>query len=114
MKRISSLVVSLFLMEILNSPVLAAEKTVTLKVDGMTCQSCPYMVKTAVKKLKGITKIEVSLATKKAVVIFDDSLTNVEEITHATFNAGFPSEEDDGTANKVKTDKKAPVHRGSF
>jgi mercuric ion binding protein len=73
------------------SPALAADQTVTLKVDNMTCASCPYMVKTALKKVKGVSDIKVSLATKLAVVKFDDAKTNIEALTDATFEAGFPS-----------------------
>lgn len=87
----------------------AADKTVTLKVEGMTCESCPYMVKKAVKKLKGIQKIDVTLATQKAVVSFDDSQTSLEAITKATANAGFPSRLDDGTDAPANTDGKGPA-----
>jgi hypothetical protein len=31
------------------------------------------------------------LATKEAIVTFDDALTDIENLTQATANAGFPS-----------------------
>lgn len=69
----------------------AAEKTVNLTVKGMTCAACPYMVKSALKKVDGVTQIEVSLAEKRAVVTYDDTKTQVEALTDATLEAGFPS-----------------------
>lgn len=69
----------------------AGQRTVTLAVDGMTCSSCPYIVRSALLKVRGVERAEVSLAEKKAVVTFDDAATNVAALTQATGDAGFPS-----------------------
>lgn len=71
--------------------VLAATKTTTLSVPGMTCASCPITVKKALDKVEGVEKIEVSLEKKEAVVTFDDAKTNVKALMEATKNAGYPS-----------------------
>ena len=73
------------------SAALAGDKTVELKVEGMTCESCPYMVTTALKKVDGVKDIKISLADKSATVTYDDAKTNLEAVTDATFAAGFPS-----------------------
>ncbi len=70
---------------------LAAEQTVILKVDGMTCQSCPYQVKSALKRVEGVITASASLETREAEVTFDDAVTNIATLTEATTNAGFPS-----------------------
>ena len=70
---------------------LAAEQTVILKVDGMTCQSCPYQVKGALKRVEGVITASASLETREAEVTFDDAITNIAALTQATTNAGFPS-----------------------
>lgn len=70
---------------------LAAEQTVILKVDGMTCQSCPYQVKSALKRVEGVITASASLQTREAEVTFDDAVTNIAALTQATTNAGFPS-----------------------
>jgi mercuric ion binding protein len=70
---------------------LAAEQTVILKVDGMTCQSCPYQVKSALKRVEGVITASASLETREAEVTFDDAITNIAALTQATTNAGFPS-----------------------
>ncbi len=70
---------------------IAAEQTVTLKVDGMTCASCPYQVQRALKGVTGVTSVKASLADQEAVVVFDDATTTVAALTKATTEAGFPS-----------------------
>ncbi len=70
---------------------IAAEQTVILKVDGMTCQSCPYQVKSALKRVEGVINASASLETREAEVTFDDAVTNIATLTKATMNAGFPS-----------------------
>ena len=70
---------------------LAAERTVTLAVDNMTCPTCPYIVKESLKAVQGVTDVEVSFETKTATVTFDDSKTDVSALTEATSEAGYPS-----------------------
>lgn len=70
---------------------LAAMKTVTLSVPGMTCAACPVTVKQALGKVAGVKKVEASFEKKEAVVTFDDSKTKVKDLMEATENAGYPS-----------------------
>lgn len=70
---------------------IAAQRTVTLAVDGMTCASCPYIVKQSLSRVPGVERVEVSYADKRAVVTFDDSKTDVAALTKATAGVGFPS-----------------------
>ena len=69
----------------------AAERTVTLAVDGMTCASCPYIVRTALQEIPGVARADVSYPEKTAVVTFDDAKTTVTVLTQATADVGFPS-----------------------
>ena len=69
----------------------AAERTVTLAVDGMTCASCTYIVRTALQELPGVARAEVSYADKTAVVTFNDAKTTVAGLIQATADVGFPS-----------------------
>lgn len=70
---------------------LAADQTVTLAVDKMTCASCPYIVKQALTRLSGVKRADVSFEEKTAKVTFDDAVANVRGLTKATGDAGFPS-----------------------
>ncbi len=76
---------------LINGHALAAQRSVTLAVDGMTCASCPYIVKQTLADVPGVSDVTVSFRKKTAVVAFDDSKTNVAALTTATANVGFPS-----------------------
>ena len=75
----------------LSATAYAGTKTVTLSVPGMDCELCPVTVSKALKKVHGVEKVAASLATKEAVVTFDDAKTSVEALQKATTNAGYPS-----------------------
>jgi len=90
MRYISSLILACALAA-MAMPAHAAERSVTLKVEGMTCAGCPYQVKRSLTKVEGVRSAEVSLETKRAVVTYDDAETNVAALTAATAEAGFPS-----------------------
>lgn len=74
-----------------NTAAFAVEQTVKLDVQGMTCASCPYQVQSALKRIDGVTNIEVSLQKALAVVTYDDAKADVALLTKATADAGFPS-----------------------
>lgn len=69
----------------------SAPKTVTLSVPDMNCAACPLTVKKALGKVAGVAKTEVNLDKHEATVTFDDARTNVDALTHATRDAGYPS-----------------------
>lgn len=79
-----------FLM-LMTMPVYAGEQTVTLKVTGMTCASCPYQVQGALKRVDGVKAATANLEQNNAVVTFDDAVVNIAALTKATTDAGFPS-----------------------
>ena len=79
------------MLAMLADPALAAVKTVTLSVPGMNCATCPITVKKALGKVEGVTRTEVNLEKRAAVVTFDDTRTDLEALMRATGNAGFPS-----------------------
>lgn len=85
------LLASFVLATIIAAPAWAAIQTVTLSVPGMTCAACPFTVKTALNKVKGVTKADVSYEKREATVSFDDAKTNIQALTTATANAGYPS-----------------------
>ncbi len=70
---------------------IAQEKTVILEVPDMYCALCPITVKKALLKVNGVKKVEASLKTKTALVVYEDSLTHIDELTLATEEAGYPS-----------------------
>lgn len=74
------------------SPALAAEKTVTLAVEGMYCASCPFIVQQSLTAVPGVEKVEVSFENQTATVTFDDATADVAALVKATTDAGYPSQ----------------------
>ena len=69
----------------------AAERTVTLAVENMYCDACPYIVKQSLAKVPGVEKVVVSFEHKTATVTYDDQKTALDALTSATTQAGYPS-----------------------
>lgn len=76
---------------VLSAPLQAAQKTVTLGVPGMTCGACPIVVKKAIGRVDGVSRIEVDLNQRQAVVMYDDAKAKLDQIMQATANAGYPA-----------------------
>jgi periplasmic mercuric ion binding protein len=70
---------------------LAKNQTVSLNVPTMDCATCPITIKAALNKVPGVSRAKVSYERREAVVVFDDSKTNVDELKKATSDAGYPS-----------------------
>ncbi|MBD3670918.1 MAG: cation transporter [Gammaproteobacteria bacterium] len=69
-------------------------KTVTLNVEGMTCSVCPITVKKALQSVDGVSEAKAVYEGNGigfATVSYDAEKTNVEALTAATGNAGYPS-----------------------
>jgi len=89
-KKLFSYIIAAALL-LLTNVVLAAPRTVTLDVPGMTCSACPITVKKALMKVPGVANAEVNYDAKQAVVTYDDAKTGADALMQATRNAGYPS-----------------------
>jgi mercuric ion binding protein len=69
----------------------AAQKTVTLTVENMTCALCPITVSKAAKAVTGVERVNVDLDGKAATVVFDDAVTSTGAVAAAITNAGYPA-----------------------
>jgi len=69
----------------------AAEQSVTLAVENMYCEACPYIVKQSLAKVSGVESVVVSFEQKTARVTYDDQKTAPDALTSATTQAGYPS-----------------------
>ena len=76
---------------LLAAPGWAVVQTLTLSVPSMNCPVCPITVKKALTQVSGVQKADVDLEKRQAKVTFDDVKTNVDVLTKATTNAGYPS-----------------------
>lgn len=68
-----------------------ALKTVTFDVPGMTCPTCPYIVKKTLQKIDGVTEADSSFETKSATATFDPAKTSIDVMLEALKNQGYPS-----------------------
>ncbi len=75
----------------ISTPALAADRSVTLAVQNMTCVTCVPTVKKSLSQVKGVKRVAVSAKTNTAKVIYDDKVTTVTALVKATTNAGYPS-----------------------
>lgn len=76
---------------LLGGSAFAAERTVILAVENMTCATCGPVVKGSLKRVSGVRDVTVSLKEQTATVTFDDAATAVPALVAATTNAGYPS-----------------------
>lgn len=63
--------------------------SVTLEVEGMTCASCAFTVRAALKKLDGVKDAKVSKAANQAVVDFDPAKVTPRQMVDAIDKAGY-------------------------
>jgi copper chaperone len=61
--------------------------TLTLKIEGMSCQHCVMSVKKAIDSVSGVTASDVIVGSAR--VEYDDSITNKDEIAGAVNKAGY-------------------------
>jgi copper chaperone len=61
----------------------------TLKVEGMSCHHCTEAVTRAVRALKGVQHVEVSLQKRSAEVRYDESLLGEPELAAAIEGEGY-------------------------
>jgi len=66
-------------------------QSVMLDVKDMTCASCPLMVKQALKKVHGVTKVYVDFKAQSAQVKFDPDKTRPDQFAKVVTEIGFPA-----------------------
>lgn len=60
-----------------------------IQVEGMTCGHCVETVTQAVNSLAGVSQVSVSLEDKRVSVDFDETQTNVKDISSKIKEVGF-------------------------
>ncbi len=62
---------------------------VNIPIRGMTCASCVQTVENALKKQKGVIKVNVKLATEKALVEYDSGEIDLNGLGKAISDTGY-------------------------
>jgi len=61
----------------------------TLKIEGMSCDHCVMRAGRAIASVKGVIEVDVNLRNEEAIVNFEETITNIEEIKIAVREAGY-------------------------
>src|SRR6266480_2363534 len=65
------------------------ENRALLALEGMTCASCAMRIEKGLKKVPGVKDVSVNLATERAVVTYDPSQTNLEQMVKKVEAVGY-------------------------
>ncbi len=74
------------------APVQDTIRTAKLKVEGLWCPSCGYIVSQVLKRTPGVLDVEVSMHTKTAIVRYDSTKATLGDLVSAPTSYGFPSQ----------------------
>ena len=75
--------------DLASAPDPAEQKTVVLKIDGMTCGGCAIATHKVLARLTGVSKVEVGYEQSRAAVTYDSTKTTVEEMIAAVKTLGY-------------------------
>ena len=70
------------------------EKTVAIPVYGMSCEHCVKAATNALRAVKGVKEVRVSLEDKRAQVVYDDDTTSLGEMESAIIEEGYRTKEE--------------------
>lgn len=70
--------------------VVAAEKTMKLKVPGCTCGDTETVVRTTLQQSSGVKSVDANPISGTYTVVFDDSKTDYDKLKRALQQAGYP------------------------
>ena len=66
-----------------------SSKTVTVGIEGMTCNSCVQLIEKTAGAVDGIIKITVSLDKKEAMIVYNFNTLTDEDVKNAIEDTGF-------------------------
>lgn len=77
--------------DIKNTAAVANAETAEFQVSGMYCASCPFTVKSAVERVKGVQGVNVNSKgnTGTVKVQFDQSKTDLNKIKQSVLDLGY-------------------------
>jgi len=69
--------------------IMTMEKQSSFRITGMTCATCAARVEKALSEAPGVSSASVNLASEKATVAYNPSVTSEEALVSAVANAGY-------------------------
>jgi copper chaperone CopZ len=67
----------------------AAASHAVLDLEGMTCASCAVRIEKGLKQLPGVKEANVNLASERATVTYDPTLTDLEQMVRKVEAIGY-------------------------
>jgi mercuric transport protein len=96
-KQAAVLTALLLMLALGASSVSAVTRTVTIRVNGMTCGGCATSVERALKSTEGVTDVRVSFEKGKAVIKFDDRKVTVARLREVINGTGMSCDAEGAT-----------------
>jgi copper chaperone CopZ len=75
----------------LASGALAAERSLSLRVEGWHSKGDVYKTESAIKQVKGVVRVSSDLPKKQITVTFDDAVASEAQVEKAISGAGYIS-----------------------
>lgn len=82
------------------------KKTINIEIKGMTCSGCVSMIEASLKKIDGVTAIDIDLEKGAGVIQYDASKVKEEAVVEAVEKAG-------GKRHSFKAKKAATFEQGT-
>ncbi|MDB6066727.1 MAG: hypothetical protein JWR26_2935 [Pedosphaera sp.] len=64
-------------------------ETRVIEIDGMTCDECVHIIKTALGGIDGVKKVSVNRHNRRVTVTFDTTKTNIPELHDTLLRHGY-------------------------
>ncbi len=64
-------------------------RRISVNISGMSCASCVSHVEEALRRLAGVSRVSVNLATEKAIVEYNPAVIGVGNLVKAVADAGY-------------------------
>ncbi|KAK2857051.1 hypothetical protein Q5P01_005786 [Channa striata] len=87
-------------------------QTVTIRIVGMTCNSCVQSIEGRMSQMTGVQAIAVSLEEEKGRITFDPSLTEPEKLRMSIEDMGFDASLEGPVKSIQSHEKSRPVSSG--
>ena len=90
-KRLSLTITFMFLFVIPFNPLLAEEQKAVFEVKGMTCGSCSFILTRTLEVIDGVKLVKVFYDKRQAVVVFENTVVDIQQFSEAIKEIGFSS-----------------------
>ncbi len=77
---------------------MSEQRTVTLVIDGMTCNHCAMATRKSLSSVPGVSDVEVTLDPPRAVVTYDPARADARRLEAAVGEAGYAASPSPGAA----------------